>query len=240
MGLLWKKTSNRPFVCRSMRGMLVCVRVLDIIVLIVSVAVLRRVHILLLYRRSAMSFVAVVIGPLSSAFVRHIGFMGVSRLTILVCLFIVVSGHLLLTIPLNARRLGLLILVSWLCFYYLVCAMWNFATILLRMNSVLRWRYRCVISVPKLLSGGMVFTPVVVFLASIVVTLLFWVVNNRLIVLTPPHGNITALMIVFLAIFGEPGSLSAVIFELVRIRRVLSRLRQYLVNPMTRPCFAVV
>lgn len=68
---------------------------------------------------------------------------------------------------------------------------------------------------------------------------MFCVVNAVLNVVRLPHLKIIALDVVVCAILVEFGSLVAVIFELVVVSSVLSRLRQYLVNPIIMLCLAV-
>lgn len=114
-----KNMSNRPFVARIWRGMFVCASVLLMVVRSIWDVLLICVHILVLVSCSAVTFVVAVSGPFDRAFVRHMGLMGVSRLSKVVGLFRVVSGSLLLMIPLNAMRLGarLVLFVVLLIFY---------------------------------------------------------------------------------------------------------------------------
>lgn len=79
--LLWKKKSNRPLVCRMIRGIFVCASVL---LATVTIRLVVRLIVVQLVPCSTVSLVVAVIGPLDSAFVRHIGFRGVSTRTILV------------------------------------------------------------------------------------------------------------------------------------------------------------
>lgn len=131
-------------------------------------------------------------------------------------------GRLLFTIPFSAARLGAMpnpVRV-------LLQETWNLATILLNISRVLPLWARLCRFLRKFVLGATKFVPLIMGLKTILVTLFGPRVNRVPMVLRLPQGVARALSAVVPGILGELGRLRAVIFDLVRIKNTLVRLRQ--------------